>query len=206
METSNRNKRIDVQLIHSRDGIAWYRTGDRSVFIPNGPEGSWDRGMILGTANGLVRLEDRINIYYSAHIANHGKDRGRSRETSLKYRCGGIGLATLRRDGWVSLDAGVKPGYVITKPMVVPSPAKGDSALHVLVNANAYMGAVTVSLLDSEGNLIKGFEKSQPIHHDALRQRITWPDRQMATLVGQRIRMRFDIELAKLYSYWFEFE
>ena len=160
--------------------------------------------MILGTANGLVTLKDQINIYYSAHIANHGKHRGRNRETSLKYRCGGIGLATLRRDGWVSLDAGVKPGYVITNPMVIPPPADGKSAPHLMVNANAYIGEVSVSVLDLEGNTIEGFEKSQPIHQDVLRTHITWPDGDLAALVGRQIRLKFNVELAKLYAYWFE--
>ena len=198
------DERIDVQLIHSRDGIAWQRTGDRAVFIPNGPEGAWDRGLILGTANGLVQLDDHIYIYYSAHIANHGKGRGRSREASLMYRCGGIGLAMLRRDGWVSLDAGVKPGHVITKPFVVPPPADGKSAPELLVNANAYMGEVSVSILDADGNPIEGFTKSNPIQHDALRTQITWPNADPATLVGRTVQLRFDVELAKIYAYWFE--
>ena len=58
--------RIDIQLAFSRDGTNWQRVGQRRPFIPNGPEGSYDSGMIFVAQPPLVR-EDRgeIWLYYT---------------------------------------------------------------------------------------------------------------------------------------------
>ena len=37
---------MDVQLAVSHDGVEWSRAGDRQSFIPIGPRGSLDQGMV----------------------------------------------------------------------------------------------------------------------------------------------------------------
>ncbi len=53
---------------------------------------------------------------------------------------GAVCLAVLRRDGFISLDAGEEPGTLLTKPFVL-----GGTTLHV--NADAKSGEVAVTLL-----------------------------------------------------------
>ena len=96
---------IDVQLASSRDGINWDRAGDREPFIPNGPPGSIDAGEIF-VARGPVAVDDELWFYYSPSATEHG----------VTGRSGPICLAKLRRDGFVSVDAGDETGTLVTKP------------------------------------------------------------------------------------------
>ena len=63
--------RIDVQLSSSRDGIRWDRLHDRRPFIPNGPKGSWDAGIIFTASQPTQLKDDRIFIFYSASSHDH---------------------------------------------------------------------------------------------------------------------------------------
>ena len=64
-----------------------------------------------------------------------------SRKDHPEYGESSIGVATLRRDGFVSLDAGDTPGVFVTKPFVWP--VGGQFSL----NADADGGSVAVTLL-----------------------------------------------------------
>jgi hypothetical protein len=194
--------RIDVQLIHSRDGVTWHRTAGRERIIPNGPEGAWDSGIIF-TASHPVILEDRILIYYYGMQGDHHAHPLHDWEEEKRYYRGGIGVGTLRRDGWVSLDFPISGGHVITKPVTIP-PSTGDKpepCLHL--NANAFTGDIRVTLLDEGNKPISGFEESDSLHGDLLHATVTWPGHTLAELVGQRVKLNIQGQLAKLYSYWF---
>ena len=111
------SERIDIQLATSRDGITWKRAGNRQVFIPNGPEGSWDAGMIFMPNQPLQVVGDRVFIFYSGIQGNHvwnlrdyGKAGSPSYEKARHIGAAQIGVATIRRDGFVSLDAGADEG------------------------------------------------------------------------------------------------
>ena len=56
-----------------------------------------------------IVLDDEIRFYYSG---SSNKDR-----SGFQYYQFAIGLATLRRDGFVSLNGGQKPGNVLTRPV-----------------------------------------------------------------------------------------
>ena len=198
------NQKIDVQLLHSRDGISWHRTAGRERIIPNGPEGAWDSGIIF-TACQPVVTDDRIFIYYFGIQGDHHGHPERDWEESQKYYRGGIGVATLRRDGWVSLDLPYTGGSVITKPLTVPAPGQGDTTPRLILNTNAYTGDVRVTVLDENNGPVRGFEESNNLHGDFLRTEVTWPSGQtLAKLTGRKVKLKIHGRLAKLYSYWFE--
>ena len=198
-----KDQKIDVQLIHSRDGIEWHRTEGRERIIPNGPQGAWDSGIIF-TASHPVVTDDRILIYYFGIVGDHHGHPQRGWEESQRYYRGGIGVATLRRDGWVSLDLPFKGGHVITKPITVPEPLAGDDTPRLILNTNAYTGDVKVTLLDENNQPLPGFEQSNNLHGDFLRAEVTWPGKTLEMLVGQQVKLKIHGRLAKLYSYWFE--
>lgn len=198
-----KDQRIDVQLIHSRDGIKWHRTAGRERIIPNGPEGAWDSGIIF-TASHPVVLDDRILIYYFGIEGDHFGHPQRDWDESKKYYRGGIGVATLRRDGWVSLNLQFSGGNVTTKPVTIPKPFGGDTTPRLILNTNAYTGDVRVTLLDEADQPIPGYEQSDNLHGDFLRAEVTWPDHTLTELVGRKVKLRIHGRLAKLYSYWFE--
>lgn len=196
------NQKIDVQLIQSPDGINWHRLGNRQPFIPNGPEGAWDSGIIF-TACAPVILEDRILIYYFGMVGDHHGHPQRGWEESKKYYRGALGVATLRRDGWVSFDLPFVGGSVTTKQLLVPTEADGKAPA-LFLNTNAFTGDVLVSLLDESGSPIPGFENSNNLHGDFLRAEVTWPGHTLGELAGRTVKLKIHGRLAKLYSFWFE--
>ena len=92
---------IDAQFVSSRDGFNWeYPDSDRTPIIPRGESGTFDTGMIMGTAIEPIITDDEIRWYYTGTVHTHG--------AQMKDRHKEIGLAKWRLDGFVSLDAEAK--------------------------------------------------------------------------------------------------
>jgi len=66
----------------------------------------------------------------------------------------GLGLATIREDGYVSMDADASPGSLTTLPL------RFDGR-HLMVNADARGGSVAVELLDVAGRPIPGYTQAE---------------------------------------------
>jgi hypothetical protein len=108
----------------------------------------------------------------------------------------GIGLATLRLDGFVSVDAAAA-GTMTTKKFVFI----GDT---LEVNANAKGGSIVVEAIDAKGKVIEGFSKTDctPITTDSVRHVLKWKGQKDSHLIQARpIRLRFYLKKAKLYSF-----
>ena len=105
-----------------------------------------------------------------------------------------IGLATLRRDGFVSLDAGETEGYVLTKPLILNS-------TELRLNVDASQGYVTVAITDDIGTPLKDYT-SQQIVGDQLEAAAKF-NGSLEALKGKEVRLRFQLKRASLYSYWF---
>ena len=181
---------LDVYLTYSRDGFHWRRFREKP-FLPLGSPGSWDSGMV--SVGSIMKMNDEIWIYYSGWDGPHG---------SLKRR-GAIGLAKLRIDGFVSMDAAemeeyYKPhGYqvsLLTKPLYSP----GN---RLVVNVDASEGYIEAELLDLDGNVIKGYsrEDCDTFRGDSVNHVFTWngnPD-----ISGKLpARIRFYMKKARLYA------
>lgn len=112
------------------------------------------------------------------------------------WRSSGIGLATLRKDGFVSLDAGQKPGTVTTRLL--------KQAAGVLqINADADAGSVRVEVLDAAGKVWPGYSASDcvPMTTDGTDQTITWKSHSTLPNSESGLRLRFVISNASLYSF-----
>jgi hypothetical protein len=180
--------RIDMQLCHSRDGKTWLRDPQRRVWIPNGPAGAWDAGDMRGACRSVI-LPDRVLFYYAGSKAAHGK--------GGPLRIGmDIGLVTLRRDGWVSWDAGSESGALITKPFIHPG---GE----LYLNVNAGGGSVVVEYLDAEGKPLAERRVCQPFVENAIAGKPAFPGPTPADLAGHPIRLKFTLTGAALYAFWF---
>jgi len=186
--------KIDTQLAVSRDGIHWTRVGNRATWLPLGDDDSWEGGMVRSCERIIIR-NDELYIYY---CGVHGPHPGpKFRQIVRKYPTA-IGLAIQRRDGFVSLDADGEGGWMLTKPLRLPTVQAYD--LHV--NADASHGELRVALCDANGIPLKGFERSLPITGDQHDARVIWTNR-ITKHRGAIVRLRFTLRSAKLYSYWF---
>lgn len=203
--------RVDNQLVFSRNGVTWNRVVkdgvitadelmedrdwkkevDAAVFLPYGEsKDDWDWGQVYPHHPILV-VGDEIRFYYGGtkgrHWANYHKDPFES----------AVGLATLRLDGFVSVDAGDEEGTLTTKPFVF----MGDT---IEVNANADGGSLAVEALDADGNMIEGFGKDDfdVLTADEVHHVIGWNgDRDCHLLQGRPIRLRFYLKNVELYAF-----
>jgi hypothetical protein len=169
----------------------WTSLARRATFLPYGElRRDWDWGCLYPFQPPLV-VGDEIWIYYMAHNA-----RNWWKFVEYKPECG-IGLARLRLDGFVSVNADDKEGILVTKTLTFV----GDS---LEVNANADGGEVRVEVLNDEGNVIEGFSREDcaPLKSDSIRHRVRWNGQDDAHLLQARpIKLRFCLKNAKLYSF-----
>lgn len=190
---------IDTQLATSRDGIRWTRVGDRATWLPRGDEKSWEGGMVRSVERIIVN-GDLLFIYYGGVHGPHGRP---GHPPVERKHPGSIGLAMLRRDGFVSFDSGDASGTLLTKSFTMPEFASGEGKL--LLNADASRGEVRAALCDEAGSPLAGFQESNPIRIDAYSHAVGWsPGADLSSVSGKKVRLRIDSQRAKLYGYWFE--
>ena len=203
-----------LQLTCSRDLKKWKRLGNRKAFIPHSPldSGAYDLTQMIGPSNAILRGPD-----CPADAGKVGKDELWFYYTGLKYRGGwkyvgkfphgkmvpmpgldkdngAVCLAVLRRDGFISLDAGETQGTIVGKPFKVPGSK-------LFVNIDAVIGEVGVEVLDEKEKVVAA---SAPMSGDHVRGEVEWTQGSLADLKGKTVSLRFTLRNGQLYSYWFE--
>jgi hypothetical protein len=177
-----------IQLASTRDLKNWVRIGERKPFIDCSPidAGAYDLSTVIGVS-APVYMGDELWFYYT----------GIKRYGGLEYEKdnGAICLATLRSDGFVSLDAGSDEGYLMTDPFIFP---KGD--LHF--NINAIRGSAVVTICDEKGKEIPNFNKSKPVKGDFCDTKVEWDGNDSSLLVGKKIRLSMKFNQSQFYSWW----
>lgn len=180
----------------SRDGVNWnfhWVYAGRPLVL-RGAAGAWDKDMIFPTSQ-IITHGDKHWIYYGGNNERHGV----AEKNVWFVRQGGIGLAWLRLDGFVALEAGDQIGTVITKPFEL----KG-SRLQLNVDAGEE-GLVRVELLDGAGNPIPAFSGDQAISYrgmDEIRLEPVWKDHtDLSPLKGQTVRLKIHLNKARLYAF-----
>lgn len=177
-----------VQLVCSRDLKIWKRLGDRRPFIGPSPvdSGAYDLTQILPPSFPIMRGNE-LWFYYTGI-----KYRYPPQDADLKT--GAICLAVLRRDGFISLDAGTEEGTLVTKPFVL-------SGEKLYVNTAASQGWLQVEVVGADGNTRAA---SEHITCDQTREEVKWRNGTLKDLKGKTITLKFTLKNASFYSYWFE--
>jgi len=193
----NRNQTAEAELASSRDGKAWQRAAPGRIFFPRGEAGTWDSEMVLVIAP--VARDDKIWIYYSGwntpytaeaeEKATHGwVENGRRMQWA-------IGLATLRLDGFVSLDAGATSGTLLTRPLELDGST-------LTVNARID-GELRVEVL-AAGRPLPGYSAAEclPVRGDGLRRPVRWKEHVgIEELRGRIVQLRFTLRNGSLYAF-----
>jgi hypothetical protein len=189
-------------LLSSRDAdlSEWQRVGDRLPMIERGAPGAWDSGFITA-ADAPVVVGDELWMYYGGtdHSQQH---RSNQFTTGPLFGKGdvqsGIGLSTLRLDGFVSVEAGPEPGRLTTRPLRF---AGG----RLEVNADV-RGSLRVAVLDAEGRPFPGLSEVEciPLEGDSVRHTATWRDGDaLGRLAGFPVRLAFNMVDVSLYAFQF---
>ena len=187
--------RAGVQLVCSRDGMNWDRVADRAVFLAPGEREEFDWGRIYPAQAPLV-VGDEIWIYYVGDATDHLEKR--PPDAAAPAYLNGIGLARLRLDGFVSVDAGDQ-GSLTTRPFTFA----GDK---LVVNAAAGDGQIAVEVQEAEGKAVPGFARQDciPLTGDEIRHQVSWKERRhLQLLAGRSIRLKFYLQRARLFSFKF---
>ncbi len=103
---------------------------------------------------------------------------------------------TMRLDGFFSWSAPYRGGEVVTKPVTV------DGDVMKLNFATSALGGITVSLLDENGEALEGYT-SYTMFGDSVDRPVEF-EKPLAALLGKKVRIRFAMKDAKLYSFIFE--
>ena len=168
-----------TELCTSRDGEHWTR--QPGIFLDRDrTRPSWDHA--IAWISDVVTVGDREFVYYGGYAQGH------------KVGARQVGLATLRRNGFVSRDAGAERGTLRTPPVLW-------DAEQMAVNAKVG-GELRVRLLGESGLPIPGFfwRDCEPIQGDSLEHAVRWTH-DSGVLKGNPVRLEFALQDAELYGF-----
>lgn len=212
---------LTVELAFSHNGYAWHRIGQGKQFIPQGSGKSWDSGMTSGLGSPVI-VNDKLLFHYTSTNGRH--DEG----SLLPDLVSGIGSASLRIDGFVSLDAGPEGGTLVTVPFF-------PQGKFLYLNADARGGEIRVEVLQeghsvelkkahSNQNILGLFrmDKCIPITDDSIAHLVKWEHGEnfidnftkgwndellyvtrSKQFEERAIVLKIHLKNAKLYSFWF---
>lgn len=184
------------KLASSRDLRSWTRVGDRSHFLPISEmgEGVLDTGQVFAASH-PIRMGDELWFYYTGIDVRH---RPNVPKVIDEYR-GGIHLAKLRLDGFVSMRGADENSFIETRPLRI----EGNK---LVINGVA-RGQITAEITDAQGrHALPGWsrEECDPVTGDQLSAELSWSGRDLAELAGKHVRVRFYVDDADLYAFWVE--
>ncbi len=178
-----------VTVGFSRDGFHWSRPDRRPFIAPSGKIGDWNYANVQSAGGVCLVVGDRLYFYVSGRSGVPG--RRASGDTFT-------GLATLRRDGFVSMDADSETRSLTTRQVRF-------SGKRLFVNLDAGAGEAKVEVLDAGGKVLPGFSAadSVPLQSDNTLAAVRWRGgADLATLAGQPVRFRFVLRNARLFAFW----
>ncbi len=182
-------------LMASRDGVNFFHVFDGQAAIELGKQGTWDSGWISPT-NVPVMVGDEIWVYYSGGPRTIGGHYEEWYDMPMQ-----TGLATIRRDGFVSLDVqeGKTSGSFSTIPL---KPSGRDLALELNAEGLSERGGrIRVDLLADD----EVVATSHAVTEDGVHIPILWETGKRLTLSQGLLRLRFRLEgEATLYSFTFQ--
>jgi hypothetical protein len=194
----NQDGPVEVQLAMSRDLETWSRPF-RTPILPLGAGDVWDCGMVF-TASQAIEVGDEIRLYYGATNYTHGAPGPNGApEAGLESKhTGSIGLATWKRDRFVSADGPAEEGTLTTVPIKF-------QGRRLEINAvTRPKGSIVAEILGAGGQPIEQYAAADPFAGDELRHVVTFGGRSdVARLAGETISLRFRLRNAELYSFAF---
>jgi len=188
-QPKDRAKPNDLCLGFSRDGFHWDRPDRRPFLAPSEKYGDWNWANIQSAGGCCLVVGDKLYFYVSGRAGVRGSPASGVCST---------GLATLRRDGFASMEAGESEGTLTTRTVRF-------GGQHLFVNADAAGGPLQAEVLDVQGQVIAPFSRAncQPVNGDKTLLAVTWngaPD--LSAVAGRPVRFRFHLKKGRLFAFW----
>jgi len=196
---------LDTELLYSRDGRHWQRFPGHQPLISRGQDDSYDSLQIEFSTQPL-RVGDELWLYYGGNNIHHdwwifgrqeGLDVPEARDPTLVRDGHHLCLATLRLDGWVSLDATIREGYVETKPVF-------STGAHLFINGRCQPGGtIQVEVMDNWNHVWPGYGKAdcRIFSGDSVHHKVAWTAGDAVHMIPGIVKLRFHLRNAELYSF-----
>lgn len=198
-------KITQLQIAYSRDGFHWDRPSRETFIGPTQEQGSWERGYVTSAGGVCLIVGDKLHFYYGAFAGDATRTSAADSNGQKipevwtgMYANASTGLATLRRDGFASLEADAVEGALTTRPVQF-------NGKHLFANVDCPAGELRVEILDQQGQVIAPFSRDNcvVVREDSTRQQMRWEGgADLSRLAGQPVRFRFLLRQGKLYSFW----
>lgn len=163
--------------------------------IPRGAEGQFDCRWIQ-PAPTIVTWKDRHWLYYSGQARTHASQWS----PELNGHKGGIGLTTIRRDGFISLRANSGEAFVTTKPL------RFQGSRLALNGSTTSAGGIRIEIQDVAGSALPGFALADSLAFagDEIAGIVKWKTgSDVSEIAGQPIRLKIALHEADLYALQF---
>jgi hypothetical protein len=193
----HQSDRLQIHLAVSRDGVHWSFPDRAKPFVALGPAGQFDSGSLY-LGQGVVPVQNELWHYYSGSPLKHEEADMPLLTNALNARL--FSRATLRLDGYVSVQAGEKEGSFVTPPLRY----KGHTlTLNVRVKPGGFL---RVGVLDDQGRPIPGFAPSDcvPVTGDHIRCPVAWTSKAgLADNATHPVALTFLMSQADLFAFQF---
>lgn len=182
-------KRNIISLGYSRDGFHFSRPTHQPFMNIHESAGAWNWGN-MQSVNGVPLIVGDSLYFYSS---------GRRLSSVFWDSHMSTGLATLRRDGFVSMHSEGKEGFLTTETVTF-------DGKYFFVNADVSKGTLQVEILDEKGYPVSGFSRKDCIvmqKTNSTKQRIQWHNNaDINALAGKKVRFKFYLSNGDLYAFW----
>lgn len=192
-------KLTELQIAFSRDGFHWDRTC-RETFIAGNPNNkdSWERGYIHSIGGVCNIVGDKLHFYYTAFKGDESNLNPMHSWNGM-YANASMGLAVLRRDGFISMNAKEnEEGMLLTRLIKF-------SGKYLFVNIDGKDGVLYAEVCSKNGKALKGFSRFDcvPITADSTKKVVEWKNgKSLESCANMPVRLKFYLTNAKLYSFW----
>jgi hypothetical protein len=180
----------DAILLSSHDGLHWKRTFMEAFIRPGLDRANWGGAHGNNTpAWGIIQTnENELSIYLTENYGNY---------LEQTDRIPVLRRATIRTDGFASVNASYSGAEMLTMPLIF-----SGSALVVNYSTSA-VGWVKVEIQDQNGQPIPAFTLADAaeIYGDEIERKVSWKHgTDVSKLAGRIIKLRFIMKDADLYS------
>jgi hypothetical protein len=173
----------DVCVGFSRDGWYWERPNRNPVCPLSNTSGDFNYTNVQSAGGCGLVVDDKIYIYAQGRTKNLSKS---------------VGMWSIRRDGFTSVDAAMFEGTLTTRTVKF-------SGKYMFVNVDDAAGSLQAEIIDESGNVIAPFSKDNctPVSVDSTRKQVTWSGASDMTAVANRnVKIKFYLTNGRLYSFW----
>lgn len=189
---------IDIELMVSRDGLAWPRSFRKPYFLPRNPDGGFDGGSIFTNATPVIHGNE-MRFYYGAYS-------GTAVSSSERGMTSGFGMASIPLDRFAGVRTEPLSAQRTLKPplehtgQITFKPVDLTGVERITVNADASRGSIRVELLDEDGYRLPGFlkEDAEPSRGDSLAHPVSW--RNGVKLPARRVIIRLHLQHAEAFA------